>query len=178
MWTLRESQLKFRGVDLQYLCWRAVSPFWILSQGTLWLGSAGKPENPSSPKRHCGRWWPSQEVRVALWCPSISDFSSGLQSNPLVAITWGQSRWSNQYNSSPGLCQVVLDLELNFPCLCQVTHWLLHLSEPIFSPVRRWWQHVRMLNRLSRVWHSATSWTAVCQDPLSMKFSKEEYWNG
>ena len=31
---------------------------------------------------------------------------------------------------------------------------------------------------LSRVQLSATSWTAACQAPLSMEFSRQEYWSG
>ena len=31
---------------------------------------------------------------------------------------------------------------------------------------------------LSRVWLFATSWTVACQVPLSMGFSRQEYWSG
>ena len=31
---------------------------------------------------------------------------------------------------------------------------------------------------LSRVWLFATPWTVTCQAPLSMGFSKQEYWSG
>ena len=31
---------------------------------------------------------------------------------------------------------------------------------------------------LSRVQHLATPWTAACQAPPSMGFSRQEYWNG
>ena len=31
---------------------------------------------------------------------------------------------------------------------------------------------------LSRVWLFATPWTVACQPPLSMGFSREEYWGG
>ena len=31
---------------------------------------------------------------------------------------------------------------------------------------------------LSRVWSFATLWTVVCQAPLSMGFSRQEYWSG
>ena len=31
---------------------------------------------------------------------------------------------------------------------------------------------------LSRVWLYAVPWTEVCQVPLSMEFSRQEYWNG
>ena len=31
---------------------------------------------------------------------------------------------------------------------------------------------------LSRVWLFATSWTIACQAPLSVEFSRQEYWSG
>ena len=31
---------------------------------------------------------------------------------------------------------------------------------------------------LSHVWPLATLWTAACQAPLSMRFSRQEYWSG
>ena len=31
---------------------------------------------------------------------------------------------------------------------------------------------------LSLVWLFATPWTGACQTPLSMGFSRQEYWNG
>ena len=35
-----------------------------------------------------------------------------------------------------------------------------------------------MLNRFSRVQHPATLWTVAHQAPLSMGFSRQEYWSG
>ena len=35
-----------------------------------------------------------------------------------------------------------------------------------------------LLTRFSRVWLCATSWTAAYQAPLSMGFSRQEYWSG
>ena len=34
------------------------------------------------------------------------------------------------------------------------------------------------VNSLSRVWLLATPWTAACQAPPSMGFSRQEYWSG
>ena len=39
-------------------------------------------------------------------------------------------------------------------------------------------KHCRMLNRCSRVRLFATPWTVACQAPLSMGFSRQEYWSG
>ena len=35
-----------------------------------------------------------------------------------------------------------------------------------------------MLSRFGRAWPFATPWIVACQAPLSMGFSKQEYWNG
>ena len=35
-----------------------------------------------------------------------------------------------------------------------------------------------MLSRFSRVWLFSTLWTVACQAPLSMRFSRQEYWSG
>ena len=44
-----------------------------------------------------------------------------------------------------------------------------HSAEPACSPLERW------ACTLSHVWLSATLWTASCQAPLSMGFSRQEY---
>ena len=35
-----------------------------------------------------------------------------------------------------------------------------------------------VLSHFSRVWLFVTLWTAACQVPVSMEFSRQEYWNG
>ena len=35
-----------------------------------------------------------------------------------------------------------------------------------------------VLSHLCRVWHFATPWTIACQAPLSVGFSRQEYWSG
>ena len=44
-----------------------------------------------------------------------------------------------------------------------------------FSNAWKWKVKVKLL---SRVWLLATPWTAACQDPPSMGFSRQEYWSG
>ena len=80
----------------------------------------------------------------------------------------------------------------NHPILC---HPLLLLPS-IFSSIRvccnelilciRWpkyWSFIRtsteyVLNRFSRVPLFSTLWTVACQAPLSLGFSRQEYWSG
>ena len=40
------------------------------------------------------------------------------------------------------------------------------------------WKKKVKVKSLSRVWLLVTSWTAAYQAPLSMGFSRQEYWNG
>ena len=40
------------------------------------------------------------------------------------------------------------------------------------------WKWKVKVNSLSRVWPSATPWTAAFQAPSSMGFSRQEYWSG
>ena len=49
---------------------------------------------------------------------------------------------------------------------------LAHLHPPLRCPC------VCMLNRFSRVRLFATPWTVACQAPLSVEFSRQEYWSG
>ena len=38
--------------------------------------------------------------------------------------------------------------------------------------------HVYVLSHFSCVWFFATPWTVACQAPLSMGFSRQDYWSG
>ena len=40
------------------------------------------------------------------------------------------------------------------------------------------WKWKVKVKSLSHVWLLAISWTAACQAPLSMEFSRKEYWSG
>ena len=42
----------------------------------------------------------------------------------------------------------------------------------------KWFKACVWTQLLSCVWLFATPWTAACQAPLSMKFSRQEYWSG
>ena len=67
-------------------------------------------------------------------------------------LRMGLSQNHNQHNHSSESVPLLLDL-LHIVCAC-------------------------MLSCFSRVWLFATPWTVAQQAPLSMGFSREEYWNG
>ena len=51
----------------------------------------------------------------------------------------------------------------------------MHLVCRTFS---RWWEDERESVSHSVVSDSATAWAVACQAPLSMEFSRQEYWSG
>ena len=52
------------------------------------------------------------------------------------------------------------------------------LLSPHLTPWANYPCQLSVCKLLSRVWISATPWTVVHQAPLSMEFSKQEYWSG
>ena len=57
-------------------------------------------------------------------------------------------------------------------------HWiLLPHNLPVGSPTEIWVVHV-LLSRFSHLQLFATLWTAAHQAPLSLGFSRQEYWSG
>jgi len=55
-----------------------------------------------------------------------------------------------------------------------MTFWPTDLSFPWLMM----WLHACVLSCFSRVWLFATPWTVAHQAPLSMRFSRQEYWSG
>ena len=51
------------------------------------------------------------------------------------------------------------------------------VEKVLFSVVAHWLRHWDFLSVFSRVQLFATPWTVTCQAPLSMGFSKQEYWS-
>ena len=88
----------------------------------------------------------------------------------------------------PDHLSTVLFLDLIFfPIELPVQLKGLPSREPPLKPgvqeVRSWlppWEGVRacVLSHFSRVWFFVTLWTIACQAPLSMGFSRQEYWSG
>ena len=53
------------------------------------------------------------------------------------------------------------------------------LYGPTLTPTHNYWKnHRRVFNHFSRVQLFVTLWTVACQGPLSLGFSRQEYWSG
>ena len=83
-------------------------------------------------------------------------------------------------------CQALLSMGFSrqnywsgLPCLLQGCA-CLHACEIILilCPFSPHFFALRLLSHFSRVWLFVTPWTVAYQDPLSMGFSRHEYWSG
>ena len=63
-----------------------------------------------------------------------------------------------------------------YQVLCSVSHKITIFQEP--KKLCHLEQHACVLSRFSRVQLFATPWTVAHQAPLSMGFSRQEYWSG
>ena len=90
-------------------------------------------------------------------------------SNPILPRGAFLCPMATSYTSKPDLCINGAGWVL------VVTVLWLHQIDLIPAP---WKLHAYMLSHFSRVWLFATLWTVAQQVPLSMGFSRQEYWSG
>ena len=103
-----------------------------------------------------------------------------LASTHSVPIGWPSPSWQLKVSAkSLQSCQTVCDPIDSSPPGSPVPGILqartLEWVAISFSNAWKWKVKVKSL---SRVWPSATPWTAAFQAPLSMGFSRQEYWSG
>ena len=85
----------------------------------------------------------------------------GIEPMPPVVETWSPNYWAAR--------EFPLD---NGSKLAHLHHCYSDAVVP--GEVKKWSQ----MKSLSRVWLSVTPWTVAYQAPLSMGFSRQDYWNG
>ena len=105
----------------------------------------------------------SPECLHIPWIPAHTMFS-----RPLLYSPSGKHPFL--YLKSPPDC-LGLQLPLSsvlLPTFCLFHHGLGH----------ELYVHSCVLSRFSHVWRFATLWTVALQAPLSMRFSRQEYWSG
>ena len=118
----------------------------------------------------------------------------------LVMLSFTREGEARRWQEGPhptvrdGPPRVHLQMQLCDSILCAPwgpqQNWVTHLTGWTQSGQVQWphstgVQHSRvcfywlcLLSRFSHVWLSATPWTMACQAPLSMGFSRQEYWSG
>ena len=82
---------------------------------------------------------------------------------------------ANSLQSCPSLCHPIHSSPPGSPVLGILQARTLEWVAISFSNAWKWIVKVKLL---SRVWPLATPWTAAYQGPLSMGFSRQEYWSG
>ena len=89
---------------------------------------------------------------------------------PLSMVFSGQEYWS-------GLpCPPPWDLPV--PWVKPVSLTSPALAGRFFTTSANWEAHFIVTQLLSCVWLFVTPWTVACQAPLSIGFSRQEYWRG
>ena len=122
---------------------------------------------------------PSQSCYREALCTLSSGAGTGASRSPGIVLPGGGSRKGLQSACIVAAwllrpSQVKFQHHLHSPEIRPYMEWLT-LSSALLSAI-----HVRacMLSRSSCVHLFFTLWTVACQAPLSMGFSRQEYWNG
>ena len=122
-------------------------------------------------------------TRISLHLKIISDpervfktvQSNSIYRNPKVLhdlpkivylVPWKKSTFRFQFSCAPGFGVFISQSRINYQLFNQL--YIEHILCLKWSEVKS----------LSRVWLFATPWTIAHQAPLSMGFSRQEYWNG
>ena len=113
-------------------------------------------------------------------------FASPEPSPPGFASVKKMSQWFPGPTGTPGCRHSWHSLRVSLPVAmvcCVWTHvfpenWWGHLGETFLSWRGNWMRGVCMWKSLSHVQLFVTPWTVACQAPLSMEFSRPEYWSG
>ena len=92
-----------------------------------------------------------------------------------IIKAWYDTATAKSLQSCPTLCDPTDGSPTGSPVPGILQARTLEWVAISFSNAWKWKVKVKSL---SRVWLLATSWTAAYQAPLSMGFSRQEYWSG
>ena len=105
---------------------------------------------------------------------SVLSFATPAPSLPNI-LSFHLVASAKSLQSCPTLCNPIYSSPLGSPVLGILQARTLEWVVISFSNAWKWTVKVKSL---SHVWPSATPWTAAFQAPLSMWFSRQEYWSG
>ena len=126
---------------------------------------------------------------VHIWRISLLSCCKGCLLLEFSLGTWKRRTWKNNawtvsaaaaaaaksLQSCPTLCDTIDRSPPGFPVPRVLQARTLEWVAISFSNARKWKVKVRSLSRVQLL---ATPWTAAYQVPLSMEFSRQEYWSG
>ena len=133
------------------------------------------PDDSLTTKKHCFTselWGKHLLVRINMW-PVFKlrttlftiHSSPSLWEEGMVLMPW--STWNSSFSA---LCMM--------HALCIYVFSEILLSKVLTTNSLSSFACACMLSRLSRIRLFVTPWTLTCQAPLSMGFSRQEYWSG
>ena len=101
----------------------------------------------------------------SLWFKSLPPGISGTLLSP--------ASLSNAPHSVSELLNLLLSISSMTPLIFLPSYFYIFVKPPCPKGM-----HVCMLSHVSHVWFFVTLWTVAHQAPLSMGFSRQEYWSG
>ena len=117
-----------------------------------------------------------------MWCEIVWFYSENLVTLMILMVEFESYQQVSTINAIKNtgvgchtlLQGIFLTQGLN-PCLLCLLHWQVGCL-PLAPPGKP--HRDLIVKSLSRVWLFATPWTVTYQVPLSMGFSRQEYWSG
>ena len=126
-----------------------------------------------------GRWWRTVEPGMLWsmgWQRVRNDWATEQQQNPANWLNLFTEKYvAKSLQSCPTLCDPRDGSPPGSPVPGILQARTLEWVAVSFSKAWKWKVKVKPF---SRVWLLATPWTAAYQAPLSMGFSRQEYWSG
>ena len=119
-----------------------------------------------------GLEWGASAFSVTTCCLSLKPMSHILRFCFIKHLTSDFVVLSDKYSI---LGMKNTDIYFFLSCLCYLKVWINYYSGGL------WWLWVTFnpcAQSLSHEWLLVTPWTIACWAPLSMKFSRQEYWSG
>ena len=136
-------------------------------------------------------------VKIAQSCPTLCNpvdytIHGILQARILEWVAFPFSRGSSQPRDWNQVSHIASRFFTSWATReAQSGHGLIHIIQKVAQPrsysmrteAEPWGREeiggtACLLSHFSRVWLSVTLWSVACQAPLSMEFSRREYWSG
>ena len=140
-----------------------------------------RPHGLQTTRLLCSWGFSRQEYWSGLPCPPPGGSNPGLPHCRWIFSVWAEALsksmpcYAKSLQSCPTLCDPRDGSPPGSPIPGTLQARTLEWVAISFSNAWKWKVKVKSL---SRVWLLATPWTAAHQAPLSMGFSRQEYWSG
>ena len=118
---------------------------------------------------------PLNPLRQLIFCVNFTELRDAQITGKILLLGVSAAAAAKSLQSCPTLCNPIDGSPPDSPVPGILQARTLEWAAISFSNAWKWKVKVKSL---SRVWPSATPWTAAHQAPRSMGFSRQEYWSG